>query len=436
MYFGHGTGGYKLTRGDVWCSSGAICWRMCQHWAHGLFCVCVCVCVCVRAGKPPAGPVCGITPQDPSRAGSQKRKQLSDNELLFCDQTSAFLRSGWGSWERVKNHTHARLYTRCTHTYCMHTCAYSEALHTHIKEATLTTRWTTYPIWTEPVKPAIIYTSQGHILYTNCTEPTQHKHNKIQSSPHTYKHPCVQCHLKILRFGGNGRKKKPQTFQKCFSFSGEGSKRSVRLTLAAAWLRNANSAHPQTDPCEPSRQLSHSYPWACRPQCCLSLTHDCEPGLRLNGLTAQRRLLEELAWRAQCVMHVCVLELNRLSTMWARSGYHALWGVTCVEEGEKLFFRGKRRKTLHSWQVFWMYLGFDRKMEISRSFSQQTFWLVRKSPSVTEASQVMFSPDWNKARLRQEETSQHGCIRSLFMPSLFLFTLRFNSGIFFQIQSL
>ena len=57
-------------------------------------------------GKLPAGPVCGITPQDPSRAGSQKRKQLSDNELLFCDQTSAFLRSEWGSWECVKNHTH------------------------------------------------------------------------------------------------------------------------------------------------------------------------------------------------------------------------------------------------------------------------------------------------------------------------------------------
>ena len=218
MYFGHGTGGYKLTRGDVWCSSGAICWRMCQHWAHGLFCVCVCVCVCVRAGKPPAGPVCGITPQDPSRAGSQKRKQLSDNELLFCDQTSAFLRSGWGSWERVKNHTHARLYTRCTHTYCMHTCAYSEALHTHIKEATLTTRWTTYPIWTEPVKPAIIYTSQGHIFYTNCTEPTQHKHNKIQSSPHTYKHPCVQCHLKILRGGGKGRKKNLRLSKNAFLF--------------------------------------------------------------------------------------------------------------------------------------------------------------------------------------------------------------------------
>ena len=46
------------------------------------------------SGKLPAGPVCGITPQDPSRADSQKRKQLSDNELLFCDQTSAVLRTG------------------------------------------------------------------------------------------------------------------------------------------------------------------------------------------------------------------------------------------------------------------------------------------------------------------------------------------------------
>lgn len=85
---------------DQWWSIGAICWRMCQHWAGFFFFL----------GKLPAGPVCGITPQDPSRAGSQKRKQLSDNELLFCDQTSAFLRSEWGSWECVKNHTHG--YTR------------------------------------------------------------------------------------------------------------------------------------------------------------------------------------------------------------------------------------------------------------------------------------------------------------------------------------
>lgn len=35
------------------------------------------------SGKSPAGPVCGITPKDPSKAGSQKRKQLSDNELLY-----------------------------------------------------------------------------------------------------------------------------------------------------------------------------------------------------------------------------------------------------------------------------------------------------------------------------------------------------------------
>lgn len=60
------------------------------------------------SGKSPAGLVCGITPQDPSRVASQKRKQLSDNELLCCDQTSAFARSGWGSWECVKNHTLTR----------------------------------------------------------------------------------------------------------------------------------------------------------------------------------------------------------------------------------------------------------------------------------------------------------------------------------------
>ncbi len=75
-----------------------------------------------------------------------------------------------------------------------------------------------------------------------CTEPTQHRPNT--------KYSHIQCR-KVLR----EKEKTSQTFQKCCSFSGEGSKRSVRLTLAAAWLCNANNAHPQTDPCEPSQQL-------------------------------------------------------------------------------------------------------------------------------------------------------------------------------------
>lgn len=109
-------GGCKQTLGDV-CqflghrgSIGPICWRMCQRWALGPLFFFV-------SGKSPAGLVCGITPQDPSRVASQKRKQLSDNELLCCDQTSAFARSGWGSWECVKNHTLTRRPSCCS---CAH----------------------------------------------------------------------------------------------------------------------------------------------------------------------------------------------------------------------------------------------------------------------------------------------------------------------------
>lgn len=54
-------------------------WLMLQLWAFFFFCF---------LGHSPAGLVCGITPQDPSRAGSQKRKQLWDNEftVLWPDE--------------------------------------------------------------------------------------------------------------------------------------------------------------------------------------------------------------------------------------------------------------------------------------------------------------------------------------------------------------
>lgn len=117
-----------------------------------------------------------------------------------------------------------------------------------------------------------------------------------------------------------------------------------------------------TEPAAP-----HVDPRACGSQCRLSLTHDCE-GLRLNGLTAQKRLLEELGWRAQCVIRVCVIGVKHIVGIWAwmstRSGYHAVWGLlyckmTQHNTGSLLeyfwflvmqsFFSGKKTKTLNSW---------------------------------------------------------------------------------------
>ncbi len=92
------------------------------------------------SGKPPAGPVCGITPQDPSRAGSQKRKQLSDNELLFCDQTSAFSEEwirklGARQESHTRAHTHSLTCSIHTHIEAYLLISRSSCGHTH-KEAT------------------------------------------------------------------------------------------------------------------------------------------------------------------------------------------------------------------------------------------------------------------------------------------------------------
>lgn len=74
-------------------------------------------------------------------------------------------------------------------------------------------------------------------------------------------------------------------FPKMLVFFGEGSERSVQLTLAAAWLCNANSAHPQTDPCELSQQAhtSTSEPGELN---AASGSNDCKEGLGLNFLMA------------------------------------------------------------------------------------------------------------------------------------------------------
>lgn len=110
------------------------------------------------SGKSPAGPMCGITAQDPSRAGSEKRKQLSDNKLLFCDQTIVFLRSGWGSWECVKNDTQIPT-CPCIYIYVSlwsHTCT-DGISKSHVE-----------PLLASGSKPAIFYTSECQII--QCTQ--------------------------------------------------------------------------------------------------------------------------------------------------------------------------------------------------------------------------------------------------------------------------
>lgn len=116
------------------------------------------------SGKWPAGPVCGITAQDPSRAGSQKRKQLSDNKLLFCDQMSVFLMSGWGCWESVNNHTQIptcpRIYTYI-HMHIGWTCLWA---HTYTDGIT---KSHVEPLLASGLRPAIFYTSECQII--QCT---------------------------------------------------------------------------------------------------------------------------------------------------------------------------------------------------------------------------------------------------------------------------
>lgn len=106
---------------DQWCCFGAFCWQICQLRAQSAF-------SSFFSGKSPAGPVCGITPKDPSKAGSQKRKQLSDNELLYFS----------GEWMRkldcVKN-THTLLLV-IQFAYVTCTCLYPES-HENMAKARL-----------------------------------------------------------------------------------------------------------------------------------------------------------------------------------------------------------------------------------------------------------------------------------------------------------
>lgn len=156
-------GGWKQTIRGVGLFLGhqgsidATCWWMCQHWPLSPFLFCVFCCIFwgvflfsfFVSGKSPAGPVCGITPQDPSRAGSQKRKQLSDNELLCCDQTSAFARSGWGSWECVKNHTLTRSLVRFRAHGWMQTLFVNFVGNKDKISKKKWWSWSTFTVWTE-----------------------------------------------------------------------------------------------------------------------------------------------------------------------------------------------------------------------------------------------------------------------------------------------
>lgn len=69
------------------------------------------------SGKPPAGPVCGITPQDPSRAGSQKRN--SCQTMNYCSVTRQV--RFWGVDEEAGS-TSRIAHTR-SHTHSL-TCIY------------------------------------------------------------------------------------------------------------------------------------------------------------------------------------------------------------------------------------------------------------------------------------------------------------------------
>lgn len=113
MCFGHETGGSGLEEIHVYSATVMVYWRMCRRLASvGLyFFVSLSLSFSLSPGKSPAGPVCGITPRDPSGTSSQKRKQLSNNELL------CFQRIGRRSWENIymqnKSHTNRHIFPMC-----------------------------------------------------------------------------------------------------------------------------------------------------------------------------------------------------------------------------------------------------------------------------------------------------------------------------------
>lgn len=133
------------------------------------------------SGKWTAGPVCGITAQDPSGAGSQKRKQLSDNELLFCNQT---ISEGWvrklGECRESHTDPHVPMHIGWT---CLWVHAYTDGIiKSHVE-----------PLLASGLRPAIFYTSDCQIIQSTLSQNKEKQaeypiidkhsrssHNKIQ----------------------------------------------------------------------------------------------------------------------------------------------------------------------------------------------------------------------------------------------------------------
>lgn len=116
MYFGHETIWYKFEEPsvDFWISDALLVLFAGECVSTGLM---VFFFSFFFSGKPPAGPVCGITPQDPSRAGSQKRN--SCQTMNYCSVTRQV--RFWGVDEEAGS-TSRIAHTR-SHTHSL-TCIY------------------------------------------------------------------------------------------------------------------------------------------------------------------------------------------------------------------------------------------------------------------------------------------------------------------------
>lgn len=75
----------------------------------------------------------------------------------------------------------------------------------------------------------------------------------------------------------------------------------MQLTLAEAWLCSTNSAHPQTDPCEPSRRLGTLIP---EPGDLNAASHTL-----LRVTEAQRPVSIEKALSGTCAGGLCVSKI-------------------------------------------------------------------------------------------------------------------------------
>lgn len=235
MYFGPETGGYKQTVGHVrrfldhWCSIGAICWRMCQHWALGLF-------FCFRKIS---SWLCVWNYTPGSKQGRLSEKKTAVRQWITVLWPDKCLSEEWMRKLGVcqESHTHTQsLVCSCTHV-CMQMPASS---HMERQKQNIEPNRFYYPDETlarvvsqhniNPVK-----VKDKHPMFTTTVQPWEEEEEML------------------FFFWG-------RLWKVCAAHFGSGMALQCKQRTSSDW------------PLWTEQAASHKYVWACRAQCCLSLT--------------------------------------------------------------------------------------------------------------------------------------------------------------------